>query len=158
MHPSPIYSIEVDPSSSTLFCGGGDRFVSVWMPVIQGNDASASANWHLVQRLGPHTGWVKDIYFDEESNVLYTIGCNYLYTWHRKDDQWILRGQSSIQSDPVMGCTLSSDLLCLCFVKSFRLVISGGVDGRIHLWDTLELTNPLFHRGSFRKGQQPHVR
>jgi hypothetical protein len=62
----PVYSmaLDTDRAAPKLFCGGGDRYVSVWK---QGT---------YEQRPGPHTGWVKDLQYDEANRLLYSIGCN----------------------------------------------------------------------------------
>ena len=67
----PIYSMAMAKSSCDeifLFCGSGDRWISVWKlaaNAVSGSDAE------FVQKLGPHTGWVKDIVYDEKSQLLH---------------------------------------------------------------------------------------
>ncbi len=145
----PIYSMATALSSfddDYLFCGSGDRWISVWKlsaNAISGSDAE------FVQKLGPHTGWVKDIVYDEESRLLHSIGCNCVESW---DCSTLIQEESTthkssiiahttkraIENSPTMGTTLSSDLLCLCLLpptkSSPRLLVTGGVDGRILLW------------------------
>lgn len=144
----PIYSMSMASSSygdEYVFCGSGDRWISVWR-------LSAKAAPEFVQKLGPHTGWVKDMVYDEENLLLHSIGCNCVESW---DCAALVRDQTrdattttspiishttkrAIENSPTMGTTLSSDLLCLCSLppskSSSRLLVSGGVDGRIHLW------------------------
>jgi len=105
---------------------------------------------------------------------MYTIGCNCIETWERKvnsnnnyykdDDKQASSSSSSfsspwthikkhmVDSSPELGCTLSSDLLCLASSHSsersppsnknelFHL-FAGGVDGRIHLWSSSSTKN-----------------
>ncbi len=137
----PIYSMAVmsperatEPSSvddTFLFCGSGDRWISVW------NLGTANGNVEFVQKLGPHTGWVKDLVYDTKSLLLHSIGCNCIETWDCSSPSSITHAaKRAIENSPTMGTTLSSDLLCLCLLPSGspRLLVTGGVDGRIHLW------------------------
>jgi WD40 repeat protein len=119
----PVYSMALDrnEAESTLFCGGGDRYISVWK---QGT---------YEQRLGPHTGWVKDLQYDEENRLLYSIGCNCIETWGYNGSCLTHLSKRSIENSPAMGATLSSDLLCLSLLDNSYLA-AGGVDGRLHLW------------------------
>jgi WD40 repeat protein len=121
----PVYSmvLDTDEAAPKLFCGGGDRYISVWK---QGT---------YDQRLGPHTGWVKDLQYDEVNRLLYSIGCNCIETWGYKNELSSLTHLSkrSIENSPDMGATLSSDLLCLSLLDNGYLA-AGGVDGRLHLW------------------------
>ena len=133
--PFPVYSMESD-GSNALFCGGGDRYVSVW----KGRQSTGKKDWRMTQRLGPHTGWVKDVVYANEK--LFSIGCHCIETWKPDENgNWGHVSKSSIESDPKMGVTLSSDLLCLASIASGRL-LSGGVDGRIHQWDTNTMGKP----------------
>lgn len=119
----PIYSIAsttygrlgaVDKDDATpfqLFCGGGDRYISVWQ------HEQTDKNWRCSQRLGPHTGWVKDVLFDKHSHSLHSIGCNCIESWKRKviegstDLTWKHTAKRAIESSIEEGATLSSDLL-----------------------------------------------
>ena len=133
----PIYSMaKCRGSTPMLFCGGGDRYVSVWK--------KESELWGFVQRLGPHTGWVKGLQFDEEHGRLYSIGCNCVETWELRDFRLNHLNTRSIENSPTMGCTLSSDLLCLSLLHDGYLV-AGGVDGRIHLWSPDFRLNNVLH-------------
>lgn len=121
----PIYSLA--STRDYLFCGCGDRYVSTLNSAGENNQE---------QRLGPHTGWVKAIYYDETSELLFTIGCNCIETWARTAERsWEHCKKRSIESSPTVGATLSSDLLCLCgSATNDDCFYSGGVDGRIHVW------------------------
>jgi len=151
-----------------IFCGSGDRWISVWK--VANHDVNDNAGdgppntqtrgFEYVHKLGPHTGWVKALVYDEKSRILHSIGCNCIESWDcsRMNECRVKRvdddndddapykishiGKRTIENCPTLGTTLSSDLLCLCLVKSTfgsdeelsRLLVSGGVDGRIHLW------------------------
>lgn len=126
----PIYSMAVDSTSSDLFCGGGDRHVTVWS--MQGGQMK------MKQRLGPHTGWVKDVLYDVFSRQLHSIGCNCIEIWRKSPSdacRWTHFRKVHVESCAKMGSTLSSDLLCLCACSNGSF-FAGGVDGRIHLWDS----------------------
>lgn len=144
--PYPIHSMACD-GSKTLFCGGGDRYISVWEE--HNDEAAFSKGWKMIQRLGPHTGWVKAVVFDAETSNLFSIGCNCIETWKRSDGEgWKHLLKSSIASDPMLGSTLSSDLLCLCVLEGDGMIASGGVDGRIHLWDASKMGEPVFYQSA----------
>ena len=139
----PIFSLAVAPSCTStaevmcLFCGGGDRYISVAR-------AKKNDEFECQQRLGPHTGWIKDLQFDDSSSTeqcLYSIGCNRIESWklaHHETIMFEKKMTRSIDNSPQDGATLSSDLLCLVIVKSQEknFLLSGGVDGRIHIWST----------------------
>lgn len=169
----PIYSTAVmsgkrinSPSSENgnddkkfIFCGSGDRWISVWKlgnanndDIIISNSRNQTLDFEFVQKLGPHTGWVKGLVYDDRNRLLHSIGCNCIETW---DCSSVDKGHNdhasspishitkrTIENCPTTGSTLSSDLLCLCLLPSIakggkklpRLLVSGGVDGRIHLW------------------------
>ena len=184
--PYPIYSmIYLDaPQDNQILCGGGDRFITVWKCV--GVDSTSTGTstiamnrkWQVVSQLGPHTGWVKDIVYYSPSSpssssgiqLLFSIGCNCIEIWKRNvngdsdsDERnsdhcpWQHDSKLEIDSSLEMGCTLSSDLLCLGFgvytatndrsssqsqvrsdidihVRS-AFLFAGGVDGRLHRWN-----------------------
>lgn len=151
--PFPIFSMASsttdDASAFQLFCGGGDRFISVWQQ-------EEPNKWVCRQRLGPHTGWVKDLLFvhnNEEQDALYSIGCNCIESWQRDQGSsslWKHDGKRFIESSLKEGATLSSDLLCLCASnEEDSLFFAGGVDGRIHAWscDTA-MKDPLYSIGA----------
>jgi hypothetical protein len=176
----PIYCFVIPRSSSLgsgenlLLAGGADRCVSVYrLPpeiVSQGRGKVARGEakakppspslkkppvgdgiLRRIQKLGPHTGWVKDMVLIEDdaedategnnstvssSCTLYSIGCNGIEIWKsytrgsdaavaqeeaREDARWRNAGKWTIESS-ALGCTLSSDLLCLA--------AQGGVGGR----------------------------
>lgn len=138
-------------SSTALFCGGGDRYVSVWEESNSDRGQRAGSSWVMNQRLGPHTGWVKSVLLnpgekgDDQQEFLHSIGCNCIETWSKETPKAKATGSSgrfdwkhvrkvSVESSPSMGSTLSSDLLCLCPFRDGAF-FAGGVDGRIHLWN-----------------------
>lgn len=127
----PVYSLTSSPNC--LYCGCGDRYISVLRRQSGGN------GYQVAQRLGPHTGWVKDLYHDSASNQLFSIGCNCIETWALSSDGacWEHVKKRTVESSPSLGSTLSSDLLCLCGGPPDSSVFyAGGVDGRIHTWST----------------------
>lgn len=161
----PIYSLAsasqtentAEPKGKIVFCGSGDRWISVWKVVWDGSAGNPiPPNVEFLQKLGPHTGWVKSLVYDDENQLLHSIGCNCIESWdcsklnaveRRKDDDTFVLDCShiakrTIENCPTMGVTLSSDLLSLCLMtlpvgsneRPSRCLISGGVDGRIHLW------------------------
>jgi WD40 repeat protein len=134
----PVYSLASSKGGNCrIFCGGGDRYISVW----QEDDDD---QFQLVDRLGPHTGWVKSLAYDEINHILFSIGCNCIEAWECGKSPIVHASKRSIENSPDMGSTLSSDLLCLCLLENGSLV-SGGVDGRIHIWSPdLKATVPLF--------------
>lgn len=143
-NPYPIYCMTSNDSQNTLFCGGGDRYVTVWVRQDDGN-------WRQKQRLGPHTGWVKDVWYDSHNHVLNSIGCNCIETWKQRENNdnddnqqgvWKHWKHCSIESSVSEAATLSSDLLCLCPAVAVGFFLAGGVDGRIHLWNS-ELGQPV---------------
>jgi WD40 repeat protein len=129
--PYPVYSIAIDATGCLLFCGKGDRFVSTWMR------SSDTKEWKSRERLGPHTGWVKDVVY--MADHVHSIGCNCIESWKLSssspgNNKWTHWNKSCIENCPEMGATLSSDLLCLSPYDQGAFFV-GGVDGRIHLWD-----------------------
>mmetsp|Transcript_1886 Transcript_1886/g.4931 ORF Transcript_1886/g.4931 Transcript_1886/m.4931 type:complete len:471 (+) Transcript_1886:49-1461(+) len=185
----PIYSIAAMPLKGTnlpssssssknetlLFFGSGDRWISVWkVETRNSNDRirnfeNDAPNFEFVQKLGPHTGWVKDLVFDDRSGLLHSIGCNCIETWncsrvdtghvHRTPLPIVHSKKRAIENSPTVGATLSSDLLCLVLISSNtqgsnevpQLLVSGGVDGRIHLW----LSDPTVACKADLHGQKP---
>lgn len=121
--PYPIYSLITSHSGTNMFCGGGDRYITIWSFHVD--------RWSVSQRLGPHTGWVKDLAFYKEQ-YLFSIGCNCIEIWDIRK-QYRHHKKIEVQSCASFGATLSSDLLCLGVYDHFLL--AGGVDGRIHKWD-----------------------
>lgn len=132
----PIYSLAVsntrDSDYLTVFGGGGDRYISLVTIDSQTDETVVDEQ----QRLGPHTGWVKDLLFDAEKNRLYSIGCNCIETWaplwKGGGAEWRHKHKYSVESSVEDGSTLSSDLLCLCHHPGGCILV-GGVDGRIHV-------------------------
>ena len=133
--PSPIFSLDLAVDKQQIFSGSGDRYVSVW--------EKEDDNWFRVQKLGPHTGWVRDVLYNEHSGRLHSIGCNCIETWKLSEDgKWEHEKRSQIESSPLDGATLSSDLLCLSSLED-SYFLAGGVDGRLHLWDSLSMSSPV---------------
>lgn len=143
----PIYSIKsraIEGYKMELFCGGGDRYISVWQ------QSDANEELEFKQRLGPHTGWVKDLAFDSRTCRLHSIGCNHIETWSwTAATEWSHLATRSIESSPEKGSTLSSDLLCLAMNEVDNCFYAGGVDGRIHAWSSDPLTQqPIMSVGA----------
>ncbi|GFH54881.1 hypothetical protein CTEN210_11357 [Chaetoceros tenuissimus] len=158
LKPYPIYSMQIIPNEKesddfTIMCGGGDRFVTVWSRVqTQSSDGSSSSgfpDFQVISQLGAHTGWVKSMaYFiarnseneDEMVQYLCSIGCNCIEIWRNSEGEWLHEKKLKIDSSIDMGCTLSSDLLCLGVTNTLstsycdRFLFAGGVDGRLHRW------------------------
>eukprot|EP00978_Attheya_sp_CCMP212_P016999 scaffold45028_cov51-Attheya_sp.AAC.1 len=147
--PYPIYSMVSHHGKDVdfLFCGGGDRYITVWEKRYSSSSSSSSSSlmpeWKIAARLGPHTGWVKSVVYDSNLNLLHSIGCNCIETWSRQelttnnpgetnhvndsgqdhspirriDYSWKHLKKRKIDSCPTNGSTLSSDLLCLCLLN-----------------------------------------
>lgn len=147
----PVYSLAL--ADGYLLAGGGHRYVDVWRRLTDGR-------WNLTQRLGLHTGWVKDVLWDADNQLLHSIGCNCIETWFMDGDTFRHRCKSAIESSPDLGATLSSDLLCLCPFGTDRL-LSGGVDGRIHVWQSSIMKETRFsfaaHQGRVNDLVYDHV-
>eukprot|EP00551_Chaetoceros_affinis_P007780 CAMPEP_0203670362 /NCGR_PEP_ID=MMETSP0090-20130426/6452_1 /ASSEMBLY_ACC=CAM_ASM_001088 /TAXON_ID=426623 /ORGANISM="Chaetoceros affinis, Strain CCMP159" /LENGTH=262 /DNA_ID=CAMNT_0050535195 /DNA_START=169 /DNA_END=954 /DNA_ORIENTATION=+ len=47
----------------------------------QCSSTSNKKNWSINSRLGPHTGWVKDVIYDHTNDLIYSIGCNCIEIW-----------------------------------------------------------------------------
>jgi len=133
--PSPIFSLDCAADKQQIFSGAGDRYVSVW--------EKEDKNWFCVQKLGPHTGWVRDVLFIKQTCRLHSIGCNCIETWKPSGDgKWENEKTSQIESSPSHGATLSSDLLCLSLFEE-PYFLAGGVDGRLHLWNSSSMGSPV---------------
>jgi WD40 repeat protein len=132
----PIFSLAA--CTESLFCGGGDRFISVWQ--------DHETEYSLLTKLGPHTGWVKALEYEKHNQLLYSIGCNCIETWDcRNLDDICHLSKRSIENCPEQGSTLSSDLLSLCLLDDQRQLLSGGVDGRVHVWSSdTDSKTPLY--------------
>lgn len=130
LNPYPIYSmLEL---GGRVLAGGGDRHVTVW------NETSPGL-WSVSQRLGPHTGWVKDLAAVTTPGgdaMLCSIGCNCVEVWSNEEGIYEHVTKLQVDSSVEAGCTLSSDLLCLeaCTTNERSYLLAGGVDGRIHCW------------------------
>ena len=139
----PVYSLASSPEF--VFCGCGDRYISVL------DNTEGERRYSQGLRLGPHTGWVKDLYLDSRSGILFSIGCNCIEAWGlTAEGTWEHMKKRSIESSPTEGSTLSSDLLCLCSGDpSNDFFYAGGVDGRIHVWSTdIIIDQPLLSVGA----------
>lgn len=136
--PVPIFCLDATSDALLVFSGAGDRYVTAW------EKQDENQNWYSREKLGPHTGWVRDILYDSSRDVLHSIGCNCIETWKRSsgNGKWQHWKKSRIESSPTDGATLSSDLLCLGkFEEPYFL--AGGVDGRVHLWDSDSMGTPI---------------
>jgi len=162
----PIYSTAMisqdeyaDPYGNFLCFGSGDRWISVWKQ-------NQLTGYEFMQKLGPHTGWVKSLVYDNRNRLLHSIGCNCIETWDcsnliqgNKNPMISRMAKRSIENSPTLGTTLSSDLLCLCLLPaidegSSSLLVSGGVDGRIHMW----LSNPTHIKKTCETTAKPNSR
>lgn len=137
----PVYSLASgkgkDIQRPLLFCGGGDRYVTV-------RDGHC---FDIIENLGPHTGWVRDMTYDSDEMILFSIGCNFIQAWDCSSDSVSSLLNSRTITSSAAATTLSSDLLCLCLAGDQRL-ISGGVDGRIHMWASdFSIAEPLCSKG-----------
>ncbi len=167
-----------------IFTGGADRFISVWEEesAHAAEESTASSLWKIKERLGPHTGWVKAIaslqlhHHNDDNDLeshffLFSIGCNCIEVWKSRREKENYDGgddrvgsylmhfdKLQVDSSVELGCTLSSDLLCLAIhqycgnqndgvdifsgastSKTMEMslqceLVAGGVDGRIHRW------------------------
>jgi hypothetical protein len=150
LKPFPVYSMAAvtkgrDNHSGEyeydLLSGGGDRYVTIWKL----KEESPSGGVEIQQQLGPHTGWVKDLVSlpyeydnNDEGCTLFSIGCNCIEVWSYMEENYQHMCKIQIESSVEIGCTLSSDLLCLatyhCNDSSDSYLLAGGVDGRLHRW------------------------
>ena len=153
--PSPVFCLDATPDGALVFSGAGDRYVSVWEKEKDNGDC-----WNCIETLGPHTGWVRSILYNSATDRLHSIGCNCIETWCRRcqDDsgQWQHWKKSTIESSPEEGATLSSDLLCLCPLllgDDSVYFVAGGVDGRLHVWDSHSMGKPLFSAPAAHDGR-----
>ena len=161
LKPYPVFSMMSVPNHDNddigehnydLLTGGGDRYVTVWRRNNEGE-------WTVVDQLGPHTGWVKDLAschfstnvlqsdpesINDERIFIFSIGCNCIEIWSAIDGRYKHIHKLQIESSVEMGCTLSSDLLCLATYSGNddndigqakeSYLFAGGVDGCIHRW------------------------
>ncbi|CAE7463280.1 unnamed protein product [Symbiodinium natans] len=108
----PFFSVAVEPSTGLVAVGGGaGRAASLFAP-----------NGSLLATLGGHTGWVRDLLFQD--GQLFSIGCNFIKVWRRHGDahsSWRHLGDLEVRGD----------LLALSVCGGF-LVASGA--SRRHHW------------------------
>ncbi|KAL7527103.1 hypothetical protein ACHAXR_001804 [Thalassiosira sp. AJA248-18] len=153
LKPYPVFSmISVpinDNTTHDLLTGGGDRYITVW------RKDKEDMVWMVEERLGPHTGWVKDLASCHcpsnslptnspcagDGTFIFSIGCNCIEVWSIADEGYKHEHKLQIESSVEMGSTLSSDLLCLATYSecgatgaNTNYLFAGGVDGRIHRW------------------------
>ena len=164
--PYPIFSLMTLPihhHQHHVLSGSGDRYITIWEQDKQKHPNDGVSSWRTKAKLGPHTGWVKDLASslpnpnrndqDNEEKFIFSIGCNCIEVWKT------INGESydhihklMIESSVEMGSTLSSDILCLATSPSYNsnaqqtseqekqqdhhsyYLLAGGVDGRIHQW------------------------
>ncbi len=144
--PYPIFSMMSLPTTTTtkgtsddgrvILAGSGDRYFTIW----EEQDA-AESSWRIQEKLGPHTGWVKDLALSsscrneqikqegENEKFIFSIGCNCIEVWKTNmlDDGARRFGHVHkliIESSVDMGMTLSSDILCLATTSSFHNCIT----------------------------------
>ena len=149
--PSPIFSLDVAPDNTLVFSGAGNRYVSVWE-----KDKDDGKHWSCLEKLGPHTGWVRSVLYKEYTGRLHSIGCNCIESWCQMTDsgKWEHWKKSTIESSPSDGATLSSDLLCLCPMDDDTpYFVAGGVDGRLHVWNSHTMDAPLFSTAAVHDGR-----
>lgn len=141
--PYPIFSMISLPTTTAatankgrsndghvVLVGSGDRYITIWE---QNNDAVAESSWRIQEKLGPHTGWVKDLALSkskqegEKERFIFSIGCNCIEVWKTNmlDDDGGARRYDhvhklKIESSVDMGMTLSSDILCLATTSLFH--------------------------------------
>ena len=157
LKPYPVYSMSLVRKASSsvgfdVLSGGGDRYVTVWEANF---NSSENTKLRVKQQLGPHTGWVKDLSvsysLSNEANLcdctVFSIGCNCVEVWLLAQNEYAHQCKLQIESSVDMGCTLSSDLLCLatykCNQSSRSYLLAGGVDGRLHRWIIPQSINEL---------------
>ncbi|KAK1746735.1 hypothetical protein QTG54_002079 [Skeletonema marinoi] len=164
--PYPIFSLMSLPihhHHHHVLSGSGDRYITIWEHDKRKHPNNGVSSWRIKAKLGPHTGWVKDLASslpnpdrndqDNEEKFIFSIGCNCIEVWRT------INGESydhihklMIESSVEMGSTLSSDILCLATSPSYNCntrqmseqekqqdhhsyyLLAGGVDGRIHQW------------------------
>ena len=155
--PYPIFSmmsLSFHNSCHHVLTGSGNRFITVW------EENQQDSSWNSITKLGPHTGWVKDLasnppHLDspihQETQYIFSIGCNCIEIWstiHGEGYEHVHK--LMIESSVDMGSTLSSDILCLATSQLYHhnpnsendvqnhshyyYLLAGGVDGRIHRW------------------------
>jgi WD40 repeat protein len=136
--PYPIFSMLslcINQSHHHVVSGSGDRYITVWeeqdnrQQQHQEDDGIgvSSSSWRIKAKLGPHTGWVKDLASshspqdrnvqdkEEQERFLFSIGCNCIEVWKTAihGEQYDHVHKLMIESSVEMGTTLSSDILCL---------------------------------------------
>lgn len=139
----PVFSLlsspNINDADDYLFSGSADRYVTVWK---KKNSNNHQYDWDIIQKLGPHTGWVKDIcyYYSNKmmttrQHFLYSIGCNCIEVWeliiesktkkqlvddnNTKEEEWKHIMKLTLDSSSIeYSTTLSTDLLCLCICNN----------------------------------------
>lgn len=199
--PYPIFSMmslfinssRRGDNRQVVLTGSGDRYITIWeeqevdkkkQPLKHphqqehhdnhnggGAVSLSSSSWRIKERLGPHTGWVKDLasshpipsYYNkneqEDDRFIFSIGCNCIEVWKtsNRGNQYSHVHKFMIESSVDMGTTLSSDILCLatslpscyyynnnCTDHPYYYLLAGGVDGRIHRWTLSSCSNNSF--------------
>ncbi|KAL7545197.1 hypothetical protein ACHAWF_008551 [Thalassiosira exigua] len=171
----PIFSMLTLPNGD-LLTGGGDRYVAAWRRKSSREDGEGGAivreqarEWEEADRLGPHTGWVKDLAAwtrRDGTAVVFSIGCNRVEVWSTRgsahvDTTYQHERTLMVESSVDMGSTLSSDLLCLATYIERRAdgstddvvencLLAGGVDGRVHRWRGQDDDGTIDEAGTFR--------
>ena len=136
--PYPIFSMMSLSSNHHhyhhILSGSGDRYITIWEEQQDKQHHHHPDSWKVKAKLGPHTGWVKDLASsippcsdavrvrdDDEEMFIFSIGCNCIEVWrtvngHSYDHVHKLMIESSVE----MGSTLSSDILCLATSPSYH--------------------------------------
>lgn len=139
--PYPIFSmmsLHVNHNHHHVVSGSGNRYITIWEELEDNRQQEddgigvSPTSWRIKAKLGPHTGWVKDLassHFptylakgrdvidkgEEEEKFIFSIGCNCIEVWKTTihgetyDHVYKLMIESSVE----MGSTLSNDILCL---------------------------------------------
>jgi hypothetical protein len=136
--PYPIFSmmsLSINHDHYHVLSGSGDRYITIWeeqdMQQQQHQGDGGVSSWRIKAKLGPHTGWVKDLASlclpyrrhredgnnkdkEEEEKFIFSIGCNCIEVWRTiHGETYDHIHKLMIESSVEMGSTLSSDILCL---------------------------------------------
>jgi len=94
--PYPIFSLMTLPihhhhHHHHVLSGSGDRYITIWEHDKRKHPNNGVSSWRTKAKLGPHTGWVKDLASslsnpdindqDNDENFIFSIGCNCIEVW-----------------------------------------------------------------------------